>query len=63
MLRTLCVNPSLLLILHHAILMLLSARLHRLVPRDKICYAPAEQCGVTQYLGRERRGFPKEKIT
>ena len=27
------------------------------------CYTPAKRCGVAQYLGRERRGFPKEKIT
>ena len=30
---------------------------------NSVCYAPAEQRGVAQYLGRERDGFPKEKIT
>ena len=26
------------------------------------CYAPTEQCGVAQYLGRERRGSPKKRL-
>ena len=26
------------------------------------CYAPAERCGVAQYLGRERRGSPKKRL-
>ena len=34
------------------------------VPSSEIkCYARAEQCGIAQYLGKERDGFPKEKIT
>ena len=26
------------------------------------CYAPAERCGVAQYLGRERRASPKKRL-
>ena len=41
-----------------------AAKVVALVPSSETkCYAPAARCGIAQYLGRERDGFPKENIT